>query len=164
MKLIERWELTRARLAMKFESQKDKPSRTMITIPVAHGELVDKLTILQIKREKIKNKAQLVQVEKEWSLLYPLLIGVGLSTEHKLYQELLDINRQFWEYHSWQRERWAKVGEQKDEVDTELYWRNKEEHVLNDRRARVKLAINVETKSDIVEQKQFPVYSIGSLS
>lgn len=130
----------------------------MILIPVAHAEVVDKLTILQIKRERIRDKKQLQKVREEWDALHPLLAKLDMTTNHELYRKLLEVNRKFWDYHDWQRSRWRNAG---DKVDEELYWRSRDEHRLNDKRARIKLEINRVTKSEIVEQKQFPIYTIG---
>lgn len=130
----------------------------MIFAPICHGELVDKLTILKIKMEKMK-EVKLENVTKEYELLLPFLHKIGLSEEHELFQKLYKINLEFWEYHDWQREKWRNL---KDDnmIDIELFKKNREEHILNDNRARVKKDINAITHSDIVEEKQFISYNI----
>lgn len=133
-----------------------------IEIPVPNAELVDKLTILNVKLEKIKNHEQQVHIQREWNALLPLLGKIGFSVEHELYKELLNVNRNFFDYHSYQRSAWKKMDAfPENYVDIELYRRSREEHTLNDQRARLKARINHLTKSALVEQKQFPVYSIG---
>jgi hypothetical protein len=77
----------------------------MIQIPVCNGELVDKLTILEIKKSKMTGD-KLVNVTKEYDFLYGQLEKIGLSKEHELFKKLYEINLEFWEYHDWQRERW----------------------------------------------------------
>ena len=130
----------------------------MIQIPVCNGELVDKLTILEIKKNKMTGD-KLENVTKEYDLLYPYLIIIGLSIEHELFKKLYDINLEFWEYHDWQRERWRLL-EDDNFIDIELFKRNRNEHILNDERARIKKEINKLTNSEIIEEKLFISYNI----
>jgi len=130
----------------------------MIKIPVCNGELVDKLTILEIKKNKMTGD-KLENVTKEYDLLYPYLIQIGLSIEHELFKKLYDINLEFWEYHDWQRERWRLL-ENANFIDIELFKRNRDEHILNDERARIKKEINKLTNSEIIEEKLFISYHI----
>jgi len=120
--------------------------------------LVDKLTILLIKMSKMQ-EPKLANVKKEYSLLAPLLEEIGMSEEDELFRELYGINLAFWEYHDWQRERFRRCTDE-NLVDVELYKRNREEHVMNDDRARVKKEINRRTRSALVEEKQFASYGI----
>jgi hypothetical protein len=124
----------------------------MIQVPVCNGELVDKLTILEIKKNKMTGD-KLANVTKEYDHLYPHLEKIGLSKEHELFKKLYEINLEFWEYHDWQRERWILL---KDDnfIDIELFKRNREEHILNDNRAKIKKEINNLTHSEIIEEKQ----------
>ena len=130
----------------------------MIYIPVCNGELIDKLTILKIKKEKMSGN-KLTNVTNEYNILLPYLKTVGLDEEHELFKKLYKINLEFWEYHDWQRDRFNKC---KDEnlIDIELYKRNRYEHIMNDNRARVKKEINILTNSKIIEEKQFISYQI----
>jgi len=130
----------------------------MIQIPVCNGELVDKLTILEIKKNKMTGD-KLENVTKEYDLLYPYLVQIGLSREHELFKKLYDINLEFWEYHDWQRERWRLL-ENANFIDIELFKRNRDEHILNDERARIKKEINKLTNSEIIEEKLFISYHI----
>jgi len=130
----------------------------MILVPICNGELVDKLTILKIKKEKMLS-CKLENVNKEYNLLLPYLNKIGLSEEHELFKKLYEINLEFWEYHDWQRERWRNL---KDEnfIDLELFKQNRNEHILNDIRAKIKKEINLITNSEIIEEKQFISYQI----
>lgn len=130
----------------------------MIIVPVCNGELVDKLTILEIKKTKMTGD-KLENVTKEYDLLYPYLIQIGLSIEHELFKKLYDINLEFWEYHDWQRERWRLLTDD-NFIDIELFKRNRNEHILNDERARIKKEINKLTNSEIIEEKLFISYHI----
>ena len=130
----------------------------MILIPVCHGELVDKLTILKIKMMKMSGM-KLENVTKEYNMLLPKLESIDINEDHELFKALFKINLEFWEYHDWQRERFEQC---KDEnlIDIELYKRNRYEHIMNDNRAKVKKEINILTQSDIIEEKQFVSYEI----
>ena len=130
----------------------------MILVPICNGELVDKLTILKIKREKMSG-IKLDNVIKEYKLLLPFLQQIGLNEDHSLFQELYKINLEFWNYHDWQREKWRLLSDE-NLIDIELFKRTRYEHILNDDRARVKKQINVLTQSEIVEEKQFINYNI----
>lgn len=130
----------------------------MIHIPVCNGELVDKLTILEIKKSKMSGE-KLDNVTKEYNLLYPYLEQIGLSKEHDLFKQLYDVNLEFWEYHDWQREKWRELQDE-NFINIELFKRNRDEHILNDKRARIKKEINKATESEIVEEKLFVSYHI----
>ena len=130
----------------------------MIFAPICNGELVDKLTILKIKMSKM-NGDKLLNVTNEYNLLLPFLEKINLTTTHELFVKLYNINLEFWDYHDWQRERWNNL---KDDnlIDIELFKRNRNEHILNDTRARIKKEINLITNSNIIEEKLFISYNI----
>ena len=130
----------------------------MILIPVCHGELVDKLTILKIKKSKMSGD-KLKHVTNEYNMLLPFLKKIGLDEDNELFIKLYNINLEFWEYHDWQRERFNKCQDE-NLIDIELYKRNRYEHIMNDNRAKVKKEINILTNSDIIEEKQFLSYEI----
>jgi hypothetical protein len=130
----------------------------MIHVPVCNGELVDKLTILEIKKSKMSGD-KLDNVTKEYNLLYPYLEQIGMSKEHDLFKQLYDVNLEFWEYHDWQREKWRDLQDE-NFINIELFKRNRDEHILNDKRARIKKEINRVTESEIVEEKLFISYQI----
>ena len=131
----------------------------MITIPVSNGELVDKITILKIKINKIKNQSKLNNVLTEYNILKQYLNNINFTENHKLFKELYNINLEFWEYHDWQRERWIQL-QNNNYIDIELFKKTRNEHFLNDKRARVKKEINNLTKSVLIEEKQFISYNI----
>lgn len=130
----------------------------MIKVPVSNGELVDKLTILKIKMSKMNGK-KLDNVNREYNMLLPFLKKIGLDEDNELFIKLYNINLEFWEYHDWQRERFNKCQDE-NLIDIELYRRNRYEHIMNDNRAKIKKEINILTKSDIIEEKQFISYNI----
>ena len=132
---------------------------TTILIPVSVGELIDKITILKIKSEKINDENKLKNVRKEYELLIDIMNKINITENDDLFIKLYDLNLEFWNYHDWQREKW-KNNLNNNMIDIELYKANKNEHILNDKRAEIKKNINLKYNSDIVEEKQFISYNI----
>jgi hypothetical protein len=131
----------------------------MISVPISFGELIDKITILKIKLNKITDQKKIDNVLHEYKLLSEILNKHNFTEEHELFIDLYNLNLEFWEYHDWQREKWNNLKDN-NIVDIELYFRNKNEHILNDKRAEIKKKINLLYNSDIVEEKQFISYNI----
>ena len=130
----------------------------MILVPISLGELVDKVTILKIKLLMVNNPDKLINIKTEYSMLLKIMIENGIDEENPYFLKLYNINFDFWNYHDWQREKWKKYDE--NTIDIELYRNNKNEHILNDKRAEIKKEINLLFKSVIVEEKQFISYQI----
>ena len=134
-------------------------------IEVSHGELFDKLSILEIKSEKIKDEEKLKNVNYELAMLDE--VRGEWSDWHdstcSLYQELLKTNKELWEVEDKIRALDDKIFERKvsflrpvekytAEV-LEYLFLAREVYTLNDWRAKVKKQINVLNKSAIVEEK-----------
>ena len=132
----------------------------MILVPISTGELLDKITILKIKKNKMVDTEKLVNVNKEYELLTEILNKLCIDESNPLFIELYDLNLKFWEYHDWQREKWNELKDKPTIIDIELYKKNEEEHIMNDLRAEIKKRINKLYNSDIVEEKQFKSYAI----
>jgi hypothetical protein len=130
----------------------------MIFVPISLGELVDKITILKIKLLKIKDKLKLDNVIKEYNILLDIMVKNNIKETDDFFIKLYEINLDFWNYHDWQREKWA--GYDENIIDVELYRKNKNEHILNDKRAKIKKQINLLYNSEIIEEKQFISYTI----
>jgi len=119
---------------------------------ISAGEIVDKLTILQIKKKKIKNKQSLFEIRKEYkSLLNTLKTNVKFGASiKKLWKELLNVNLKIWEMENYKREA-QKHLEKITKTAVEVYKNN-------DKRAVIKHKINRITKSDIREIKNYSKY------
>ncbi len=130
----------------------------MILVPISIGELVDKITILKIKQQKTTDESKLRNINYEYELLSKILKENNICEEDDYFKQLYDLNLEFWNYHDWQREQWRNYDE--NTINIELYKKNKEEHILNDKRAEIKKQINIAYKSNIVEEKQFISYNI----
>lgn len=118
------------------------------TVNVSVGEYLDKITILQIKQEKINNKEQLVNVNRELDLLLSLDDESIVGTE--LYTSLKNINEQLWDI-----EDRIRVKEKHQHFDDEFISIARSVYKLNDQRAAIKRQINVQYASELIEEKSY---------
>lgn len=121
-------------------------------IEVSIGEIVDKLSILQIKLENITDDEKLVNVKKEFNYLYDIVFK-DLKIELKDYQRLSLVNQQLWNIEDDIRdeERNKNFGERFIELARAVY-------VTNDERSRIKKDINLKYGSEFVEEKSYQDY------
>ena len=128
---------------------------SLISVPVSAGELLDKITILQIKAERIGDPAKQANVEKELALLSRIQTDhLSTASDYRpLMQELFSINAALWDIEDAKRacERRKDFGEQFIKLARSVY-------VENDRRAAVKRSINELLGSEIVEEKSYKAY------
>ena len=126
-----------------------------IIVEVSIGELLDKITILEIKQEKIKDPEKLKFISNEHSILKDQLNN-NIKTDdklNKLFQSLKDINSKLWviEDDKRQCEKDKDFGEKFVKLSRDV-------HFLNDDRAKIKLEINNHTGSVIKEIKEYTSY------
>jgi hypothetical protein len=123
-------------------------------IEVSNGEIVDKMTILELKLDKIKNITQLKNIEKEWKVLNDCVMSLyQIFGDRALYNkvdELSEINSQLWDVEDWIRE-----CESEQRFDKEFVELARSVYRLNDQRAQLKKQINMLTKSNFVEEKSY---------
>ncbi len=131
----------------------------MIQVPVSPGELLDKLTILAIKRRRINDPVKLANVEREFALLDGVRSAeVPESPElTTLYQQLEDVNQRLWDV-----EDDLRLLEAEARFDARFIELARSVYVLNDERATVKKAINLLLGSLIVEEKSYADYRAKS--
>jgi hypothetical protein len=126
-----------------------------IIIEVSIGELLDKISILEIKQEKIKDPEKLKYINLEYSILKDQLKKNVKSDEKidNLYQSLKEINAKLWviEDDKRQCERDKDFGEKFIKLSRDV-------HFFNDDRAKIKLEINNHTGSTIKEIKEYTGY------
>ena len=126
-----------------------------ILVEVSVGELLDKISILEIKKEKIKDSEKLKYIENENQILNEQLTKNVKSNEkvEKLFEALKEINAKLWVIEDEKRlcEKNSDFGEKFINLSRNI-------HFLNDDRARIKLEINQETKSKIKEIKEYTEY------
>ena len=126
-----------------------------IIVEVSIGELLDKISILEIKQEKIKDPEKLKFISNEHSILKNQLKNNVKSDDKltKLYQSLKEINAKLWiiEDDKRQCEKDKDFGEKFIKLSRDV-------HFLNDDRAKIKLEINNHTGSTIKEIKEYTSY------
>ena len=126
-----------------------------IIVEVSIGELLDKISILEIKQEKIKDTNKLKFINNEYSILKNQLEKNVKSDDKltKLYQSLKEINAKLWVIEDDKRQC------EKDKDFTEKFIKlSREVHFLNDDRSKIKLEINNHTGSAIKEIKEYTSY------
>jgi hypothetical protein len=122
---------------------------TTLYIPISYGEFVDKITILQIKSERIQDKQQLEHVHTELQALEKIYATIASSNEiQTLTQKLKTINTQLWDI-----EDAVRKHEQTKIFDEDFIDLARKIPILNDERYRTKTAINVLCESSFIEQK-----------
>jgi hypothetical protein len=129
----------------------------MPQVPVSIGELIDKITILEIKEERIADADKLMNVSRELQQLRAVVQQEGLGYPEGLLGsmggELLAVNRQLWEIEDQIREceRQHDFGADFVELARSVYRRN-------DQRAALKRDINRLSGSDLIEEKSYAAY------
>lgn len=127
-----------------------------ILIPISPGELLDKITILRIKSERINDAAKLANVRKELDMLDKIWSdSVNLDdTIEQLTKELTSINEALWDIEDDIRdeEREKRFGDRFVELARSVY-------VTNDKRAEAKKKINLHLGSEIIEEKSYQDYT-----
>jgi hypothetical protein len=125
-----------------------------MNIEVSHGEIVDKLTILQIKKENITDPSKLDNIVKEYDYLLSVVENdLSISTESPEYLELLSINKELWVIEDDIRDK-----ERRKEFDDEFIKLARAVYYTNDIRAKIKKEINLKYSSGFVEEKSYQSY------
>lgn len=120
-------------------------------IEISIGEAFDRLTILKIKSEKIKDEAKLTNVMKEYFYLQNLLSEeLDVNEDNDDFKRLLEINQTLWDVEDLLRE-----FEAKKDFGSNFVQLARSVYVLNDDRARVKKEINLDYGSQFVEEKSY---------
>ena len=126
-----------------------------IIVEVSVGELLDKISILEIKQDKIKDPKKLNFINNEHSILKNQLEKNVKSDEklEKLFQDLKDINVKLWVIEDDKRD-----CEKNKDFGEKFIKLSRDVHFLNDDRAKIKLEINNHTGSIIKEIKEYTSY------
>ena len=126
-----------------------------IIVEVSVGELLDKISILEIKKEKIKDAEKLKFINNEHSILKNQLDENIKSDEklNNLYQSLKEINSKLWVIEDDKRQ-----CEKEKDFGEKFINLSRDVHFLNDDRAKIKLEINNHTGSKIKEIKEYTTY------
>jgi hypothetical protein len=126
----------------------------MISIPVSVGEMIDKLSILQVKKIKVTNGEKLEFINKEFDLLYNFSSEFFKNLEIELiYEKLILVNTNLWDI-----EDQLRVLEKEKKFDSEFIELARKVYFTNDERFRLKNEINLLTSSEIREVKDYVKY------
>ena len=123
-----------------------------ILAEISAGELIDKITILEIKKEKISNKEKLIEVHKELVSLNETL-KKSINDESKILSfknDLKNINLKLWDIEDGKRS-----AEKNNQFDEKFIQLARNVYKFNDERAKIKLAINNALGSNIKEVKSY---------
>jgi len=126
-----------------------------ILVEVSVGELLDKISILEIKQEKIKDSESLKFIKDEYDVLKSEL-DKNIKTDEKLknlFNSLKDINSKLWVIEDDKR-----MCEKNKDFGEKFIKLSRDVHFLNDNRAKIKLEINKHTGSKIKEIKEYTSY------
>ena len=123
-------------------------------IKVSIGEIVDKLTILEIKKENIKDENKLVDIVKEYNYLKDIVVNeIGFSLESDEYIDLLKTNKKLWDI-----EDRIRYKEKRKSFDNEFIDLARSVYFTNDVRASQKKQINLKLNSEFIEHKSYSDY------
>jgi hypothetical protein len=123
-----------------------------MNIEVSIGEIVDKLSILQIKTQFIKDEEKLNNVKKEYDYLYGIVFN-EMKIEQTDFFELVSVNQKLWKIEDDIRDK--ERDKEFDEVFIELA---RSVYITNDKRAEVKKKLNLKYGSTFVEEKSYQNY------
>jgi hypothetical protein len=126
----------------------------MVSIPVSVGEMIDKLSILQVKKIKVSNEEKLEFINKEFELLHNFSSEYLNNLEIELiYAKLILVNTNLWDI-----EDKLRILEKEKKFDTEFIASARKVYFTNDERFRLKNEINLLTSSEIREIKDYVKY------
>ncbi len=122
-------------------------------IEVSIGEIVDKVTILEIKTEKFKDFEKLANARKEFELLTKDMESMGITSESDEYKRLKAVNIKLWHIEDDIRieEYNQRFGEKFIQLARSVYFEN-------DERAAIKKEINLKFGSELIEEKEYVNY------
>ena len=128
---------------------------SLITTPISHGELIDKITILEIKSEQIADPAKLANVRKELDLLDAVwrsdaAAAVDIAAERA---RLKAVNQRLWDI-----EDRIRLKEKAQAFDAEFIELARAVYFQNDDRAAIKREINLKLGSQLIEEKSYQNY------
>ncbi len=137
--------------------QPETKQENSISVEISYGELIDKITILEIKAERIKTRSKLINVQTELLILNNIYYQEILVTEkiESLKKELKKINEQLWEI-----EDDIRLKEHNKKFDKEFIELARSVYVTNDRRGEIKRKINELLGSYLMEEKEYTQYEI----
>ena len=126
--------------------------KRIIHVPISIGELIDKITILEIKKDKLKN-LKLKNILNELSLLRAVLEKNSIFVPDEIFLKLKSINLTLWDI-----EDKIRIKEKNKEFDNEFIKLARSVYLNNDRRSETKKELNIMFNSEIIEEKSYEKY------
>jgi len=127
-----------------------------ITISISPGELLDKISILELKLLKIDDQTKLDNIMAEFDYLNPSVVKLFEEFKQPIkekYLELSKVNGKLWDI-----EDSIRLKEKKKEFDQEFIELARSVYIQNDKRSTIKKFINLMTNSDLIEEKSYEEY------
>lgn len=121
-------------------------------IEVSNGEIVDKLTIIEIKLDRISDPEKLENLKNEFVILDDAVKSI-ISKDDKLYKQLFEVNCQLWDIEDKIREL-----EKEKDFSEEFIETARAVYFTNDKRSELKKLINKKTGSELTEEKSYEDY------
>jgi hypothetical protein len=121
-------------------------------IEVSNGEIIDKLTILQIKLERIKDEAKQINLRNEFNELAQVTKTI-ISTSDVLYKALYEVNCELWDIEDHIRDL-----ERRKDFGDDFITTARAVYIKNDKRSVIKREINLKTSSGLFEEKSYEKY------
>jgi hypothetical protein len=119
-------------------------------IEVSDGEIVDKFTILKIKKEKVSDSKSLEFINREYFYLKNIIKKFNISDD--LIESLYEINKKLWDI-----EDKIRIKERDNDFGINFINLARSVYITNDERAKIKKEINIKTKSNFREIKNYSV-------
>ena len=126
--------------------------KRIIHVPISIGELIDKITILEIKKDKLKN-LKLKNILNELSFLRAVLDKNSIFIPDEIFLQLKSINLTLWDI-----EDKIRIKEKNKEFDNEFIELARSVYLNNDRRSETKKELNIMFNSEIIEEKSYEKY------
>jgi hypothetical protein len=121
-------------------------------VEVSNGEIIDKLTIVRIKIERIRDKEKLENLRKEHDILAEASSPI-MGQDDPLYKSLYQVNSELWDIEDRIRDFERRKDFGRDFISTA-----REVYLKNDRRSEIKRQINIRTSSGLSEEKSYEKY------
>ena len=135
-----------------MERGKEEKDVLNLTVPISLGELIDKITILEIKKENMSHE-KLKNINKELKSLQTILIHSELVIDSNFIKKLKAVNIRLWKI-----EDAIRIKENKQEFDNEFIHLARSVYKENDKRALIKKEINYTYNSELIEEKSYKTY------
>ena len=126
--------------------------KKIINVPISVGELIDKVSILEFKKDKFKN-LKLKNILKELSFLRAVIEKNSIFIPDEIFFQLKSINLKLWDI-----EDKIRIKEKNKEFDNEFIELARSVYLNNDRRSETKKELNIMFNSEIIEEKSYEKY------